>query len=74
MYSEEERKKNAEEPEWLKSEKEQFAKYRDKNGDGFLDKVRLQIYMFVYTQSASSLWRNTQTGYYNCCLNTFTPK
>ena len=55
MYSEEERKKNAEEPEWLKSEKEQFAKYRDKNGDGFLDKVRLQIYMFVYTQSASSL-------------------
>ena len=55
MYSEEERKKNAEEPEWLKSEKEQFGKYRDKNGDGFLDKVRLQIYMFVYTQSASSL-------------------
>ena len=39
MYSEEERKKNGDEPDWLKTEKEQFGKYRDKNGDGYLDKV-----------------------------------
>ncbi|XP_046863839.1 calumenin-like isoform X2 [Xenia sp. Carnegie-2017] len=38
MYSEEERKNNAEEPDWLKTEKEQFSKYRDKNMDGYLDK------------------------------------
>ncbi|WP_411027222.1 hypothetical protein, partial [Salmonella sp. s54925] len=30
--------KNAEEPEWLKTEKEQFAKYRDKDNDGYLNK------------------------------------
>ncbi|KAG8222344.1 hypothetical protein J437_LFUL001330 [Ladona fulva] len=26
------------EPEWVKSEREQFAKFRDKNGDGVMDK------------------------------------
>jgi hypothetical protein len=25
-------------PEWVRSEKEQFSAYRDKDGDGFLDK------------------------------------
>ncbi|XP_045480425.1 calumenin [Harmonia axyridis] len=28
---------NEEEPDWVKSEKEQFSTYRDKDGDGFLD-------------------------------------
>lgn len=27
----------SEEPEWVKNEKEHFAMYRDKDGDGFLD-------------------------------------
>lgn len=26
------------EPEWVKNEKEQFSQYRDKDGDGFMDK------------------------------------
>ncbi|KAL1506394.1 hypothetical protein ABEB36_005765 [Hypothenemus hampei] len=34
MYKSEE---GDEEPEWVKSEKEQFTIYRDKNGDGFMD-------------------------------------
>ena len=42
MYSEEERKNNAQEPEWLKSEKEQFSRYRDKNGDGFMGKAEVK--------------------------------
>ncbi|KAI4463241.1 reticulocalbin [Holotrichia oblita] len=28
--------KNEEEPEWVKSEREQFSKYRDTNGDGYM--------------------------------------
>lgn len=46
MYSEEERKNNAEEPDWLKTEKEQFSRYRDKNGDGFMGKVNLEKIIF----------------------------
>lgn len=34
MYRGEE---NEEEPDWVKSEREQFNTYRDKNGDGFMD-------------------------------------
>lgn len=34
MYKGEE---NEEEPDWVKSEREQFSTYRDKNGDGFMD-------------------------------------
>lgn len=26
------------EPDWVKTEKEQFSAYRDKNNDGFMDK------------------------------------
>lgn len=26
------------EPDWVKTEKEQFAAFRDKDGDGFMDK------------------------------------
>lgn len=42
MYSEDERKNNPEEPDWLKTEKEQFSRYRDKNGDGYMDKVNFE--------------------------------
>jgi hypothetical protein len=48
MYSEEERKNNAEEPDWLKSEKEQFSKYRDKNKDGFLGKVNFETFPVIF--------------------------
>jgi hypothetical protein len=48
MYSEEERKNNAEEPDWLKSEKEQFSKYRDKNKDGFLGKVNVEKFLVIF--------------------------
>jgi hypothetical protein len=48
MYSEEERKNNAEEPDWLKSEKEQFSKYRDKNNDGFLGKVNFGKFLVIF--------------------------
>ncbi|XP_028409497.1 calumenin-like [Dendronephthya gigantea] len=42
MYSEDERKNNAEEPDWLKTEKEQFTRYRDKNGDGYMGKSEVK--------------------------------
>ena len=42
MYSEEDRNSNAEEPDWLKTEKEQFSRYRDKNKDGFMGKVNVK--------------------------------
>jgi hypothetical protein len=29
--------KDGDEPEWVKSEREQFSTYRDKNGDGLMD-------------------------------------
>ena len=49
MYSEEERKNDAEEPDWLKTEKEQFSRYRDKNGDGFMGKVK-KLKMWKYCE------------------------
>lgn len=42
MYSEDERKNHAGEPDWLKTEKEQFGRYRDKNSDGYLDKSEVK--------------------------------
>lgn len=32
-----------EEPEWVHNEKEQFSVYRDKNGDGYMDKEEVSI-------------------------------
>lgn len=37
--------KNADEPEWLKSERETFTKYRDLNGDGKLDYYEISAWM-----------------------------
>ncbi|XP_049835861.1 calumenin [Schistocerca gregaria] len=31
-----------EEPEWVKNEREQFSQYRDKDGDGFMDKEEVK--------------------------------
>lgn len=30
------------EPEWVKNEREQFAKYRDKDGDGFMNEEEVK--------------------------------
>lgn len=30
------------EPEWVKTERESFAAYRDKNNDGFMDKEEVK--------------------------------
>lgn len=34
-----------EEPEWIKSEREVFAKFRDTNGDGFLDREEVRAWI-----------------------------
>jgi len=34
--------KDSEEPEWVKSEREQFTEYRDLNNDGFMDRDEVQ--------------------------------
>jgi len=31
-----------EEPDWVKEERNQFASYRDKNGDGFMDRAEVK--------------------------------
>ena len=33
---------NSEEPEWVKSEREQFSKYRDLDQDGFMDRDEVE--------------------------------
>jgi len=33
---------DSEEPEWVKSEREQFSKYRDLNHNGFMDRDEVQ--------------------------------
>src|SRR4051794_29991912 len=39
MYRPDEAEKAKEEPDWVKSERDMFKQYRDKNDDGKLDKV-----------------------------------
>lgn len=34
-----------EEPDWVKSEREQFGQFRDKNGDGFMDKDEVRSWI-----------------------------
>ncbi|CAB3378738.1 Hypothetical predicted protein [Cloeon dipterum] len=34
-----------EEPEWVKSEKDQFVRFRDKDGDGFMDKEEVKSWI-----------------------------
>jgi len=34
--------KDSEEPDWVKSEREQFSKYRDLDHDGFMDRDEVQ--------------------------------
>jgi len=35
-------KEGAEEPDWVKTEREQFSMYRDKNKDGFMDREEVK--------------------------------
>lgn len=42
MYRSEE---GEEEPDWVKSEREQFNVYRDKNGDGFMDEEEMKSWI-----------------------------
>ena len=44
LWPEEDREKEAE-PEWVKSEKEQFKDYRDKNKDGKMDKEEVSAWI-----------------------------
>ena len=39
LYPESEKEKDAEEPEWVKTEREHFHDFRDKNKDGKMDRV-----------------------------------
>lgn len=34
------------EPDWVKNEREQFSQYRDKDGDGFMDKEEVSLQEF----------------------------
>ena len=47
LYPESEEKENKEEPDWVKTEKEQFHNFRDKNKDGKMDRV-LEIHVVVH--------------------------
>ena len=41
LYPESEKEENKEEPDWVKSEREHFNDFRDKNKDGKMDRVGL---------------------------------
>ena len=40
-----EREEGADEPEWVKTEREHFSKHRDKNNDGSLDKEEISSWI-----------------------------
>jgi uncharacterized membrane-anchored protein len=40
-----EREEGADEPDWVKTEREHFNKHRDKNGDGSLDKEEISAWI-----------------------------
>ena len=42
MYSPEDHEDGVEEPEWVKTEREQFSQYRDENKDGKMDKEEVK--------------------------------
>ena len=44
LYPENDKDKDTEEPDWVKTEREHFTEFRDKNKDGVLDKVISQIF------------------------------
>lgn len=35
-------------PEWVRNEKEQFAAYRDKDGDGFMDVKEVSNFFLLW--------------------------
>ena len=39
LYPDNEKEKDTEEPDWVKSEREHFHEFRDKNKDGKMDRV-----------------------------------
>lgn len=43
LYPENEKEEGKEEPEWIKTEREHFSDYRDRNKDGKMDRVRVWI-------------------------------
>ena len=44
LYPESEKEKDTEEPDWVKSEREHFHDFRDKNKDGKMDRVWLLVF------------------------------
>lgn len=44
LYPESEKEKDKEEPEWVKTEREHFRDFRDKNKDGKMDRVCFFMY------------------------------
>ena len=45
MYPPEDKEEGAEEPEWVKTEREQFTEYRDQNKDGKMDKEEVKSWI-----------------------------
>ena len=46
LYPESESKENKEDPEWVKTERDQFFSFRDKNKDGKMDRVGDSTFVF----------------------------
>ena len=46
--------KDDEEPEWVKTEREQFSLYRDKNKDGFMDRDEVKEWILPTNYDHSS--------------------
>ncbi len=47
LYPESEKEKDQEEPEWVKTEREHFQEFRDKNKDGKMDRVCDNYFVFT---------------------------
>lgn len=46
LYPDSEKKEDADEPDWVKTERKQFSEVRDKNKDGRMDKVSYFFFSF----------------------------
>ena len=47
LYPESEKEKDQEEPDWVKSERDHFNEFRDKNKDGKMDRVCVHVYSVI---------------------------
>ena len=57
-------KEDETEPDWVNSEREQFAQFRDKDGDGFMDKEEVGLCFCVGFILKPFILQNT-CSYYN---------